>query len=68
VLAAAYAQRNRTEDAARAVAILRRMDPTFDADAFGSKFLKPADLEHLRNGLRRAGLYGAGSGPTPSSK
>ena len=56
VLAAAYAQRNRTEDATRAVALLRRMDPTFDADAFGSKFLNPADLGHLRDGLRKAGL------------
>ena len=23
---------------------------------FGSKFLNPADLEHLRGGLRKAGL------------
>jgi hypothetical protein len=32
------------------------MDPTFEATAFGNKFLKPADLEHLREGLRGAGL------------
>jgi hypothetical protein len=26
------------------------------AQTFGSKFLNPADLEHLRGGLRKAGL------------
>jgi adenylate cyclase len=56
VLAAAYAQQNKTEDAARVVATIRRRDPTFDAQTFGSKFLNPADLEHLRGGLRKAGL------------
>jgi TolB-like protein/DNA-binding winged helix-turn-helix (wHTH) protein/cytochrome c-type biogenesis protein CcmH/NrfG len=68
VLAAAYAQRDRPEDAARVAAMVRRIDPTFDPDAFGNKLLKAADLEHLRNGLRKAGLYGAGPGPMPSSK
>jgi hypothetical protein len=48
--------------------MVRRIDPTFDPDAFGNKLLKAADLEHLRNGLRKAGLYGAGPGPMPSSK
>ena len=57
VLAAAYAQNNRTEDAARVVAIIRRMDPTFEPGEFGSKFLNPADLEHLRDGFRKAGIY-----------
>ncbi len=56
VLAAAYAQQNRSEDAARVVAMIRRMDPTFDPQTFGSKFLNPADLEHLRDGFRKAGL------------
>jgi TolB-like protein/DNA-binding winged helix-turn-helix (wHTH) protein/cytochrome c-type biogenesis protein CcmH/NrfG len=68
VLAAAYAQQDRPEDAARVAAMVRRIDPTFDPEAFGNKFLKAADLEHLRNGLRKAGLYGAGPGPAPSSK
>jgi TolB-like protein/DNA-binding winged helix-turn-helix (wHTH) protein len=68
VLAAAYAQQDRPEDAARIAALVRRIDQTFDPEAFGNKFLKAADLEHLRNGLRKAGLYGAGSGPAPSSK
>ena len=56
VLAAAYAQQNRTEDAARVVAMIRRIDPTFDPQEFGTKFLNPVDLEHLRDGLRKAGL------------
>jgi len=56
VLAAAYAQHNRPEDSARVVATIRRLDPTFDSQTFGSKFLNPADLEHLRDGLRKAGL------------
>ena len=56
VLAAAYAQHNRAEDAARVVATIRRLDPTFDPQTFGSKFLNPADLEHLRDGFRKAGL------------
>jgi TolB-like protein len=68
VLAAAYAQRDRPEDAARVAAAVRRIDPTFDPEAFGNKLLKAVDLEHLRNGLRKAGLYGAGSGAAPSSK
>jgi adenylate cyclase len=56
VLAAAYAQRKQTDEVARVVATIRRLDPTFDAGNFGSKFLNPADLEHLREGLRKAGL------------
>jgi tetratricopeptide (TPR) repeat protein len=68
VLAAAYAQQDRAEDAARVAAMVRRIDPTFQPEAFGNKFLKAADLEHLRNGLRKAGLYGTASGPAPLSK
>ncbi len=68
VLAAAYAQQGRTEDAARVAAMVRRIDPTFDPEAFGSKFLKTVDLEHLREGIRKAGLHGAGPGLTKSSR
>ncbi len=57
LLAAAYAQQNRRADAARTVAMIRRVDPTFDPQVFGTKFLNPADLEHLRDGFRKAGLY-----------
>lgn len=61
VLAAAYAQSNRTEDVARVVDVIRRADPTFDPQEFGSKFLNAADAERLRVGLRRAGLEGTGA-------
>jgi len=60
ILAAAYAQANRKEDAARMVENIRRTDPTFEAATFGNKFLKPQDLERLREGLRKAGLNSAG--------
>src|SRR5262245_29680964 len=59
VLAVAYAQNNRGDDAAREVAMIRRLDPAFDPQTFGSKFLNPADLDHLREGFRKAGLYAA---------
>jgi TolB-like protein/DNA-binding winged helix-turn-helix (wHTH) protein/cytochrome c-type biogenesis protein CcmH/NrfG len=59
VLAAAYAEHSQADDAARVVAEVRRLDPTFDPREFGSKFLRPADLEHLRDGLRKAGLDAA---------
>ena len=39
VLAAAYAQQGRTEDTARVVTTIHRLDPTFDAREFGTKFL-----------------------------
>lgn len=58
LMAAAHAQEGRTEEAARFAAVVRRMDPTFDAATFGSKFLKTSDLERLRDGLRKANLYG----------
>src|SRR5712671_2335386 len=56
VLASAYAQASQAGDAARVVSAIRLRDPTFDPQDFGSKFLKPADLERLRDGLRKAGL------------
>jgi adenylate cyclase len=57
VLAAAYAENNQAEDAARVVTMIRRVFPTFDPQEFGTKFLKSADLEHLRDGMRKAGLF-----------
>jgi adenylate cyclase len=57
ILAAAYAEQGRAEDAARAVAVIRRSDPTFDAHEFGTKLLNATDLERVRDGLRKAGLY-----------
>jgi tetratricopeptide (TPR) repeat protein len=57
VLAASYAELARSEDAAQVVAAIRRFDPTFDADEFGTKFLNESDLAQLRVGLRKAGLW-----------
>jgi TolB-like protein/DNA-binding winged helix-turn-helix (wHTH) protein len=65
VLAAAYAQHDRAEDVIRVVAEIRRFDPTFDAQDFGTKFLEPADLGRLRDGLRKAGLYPRPADPPP---
>jgi len=56
ILAAAYARQGRAEDAAKMAADVRRLDPTFDPAAFGSKLRNPAQLEALRAGLRAAGL------------
>jgi adenylate cyclase len=57
VLAAAYAKNNQAENAARIATMIRRVFPTFDPQEFGTKFLKPADLEDLRDGMRKAGLF-----------
>jgi adenylate cyclase len=54
VLAAAYAQQNRTADVERVVSIVRRADPTFEPQEFGTKFLSSGNLEHL--GPAGAGL------------
>jgi len=56
VLAAALAQQSRPDDVDRVVVALRRKDPAFNPREFGSKFLNPANLNHLRDGLRKAGL------------
>jgi len=61
LLAAAYAQQNRAGDAARVVAVMRRVDPTFDPHVFGTKLLNAADLEHLRDGFRKAGISASGN-------
>lgn len=57
VLAAAHAQLGRNEDAIQSAALLLRKDPAFDSQGFGSKLQRPEDLERLRDGLRKAGLY-----------
>jgi tetratricopeptide (TPR) repeat protein len=59
ILAAAHAQLDRTEDARRMVTTIHRMDPTFDPHEFGTKFLSSGDLERVREGLHKAGLYEA---------
>ena len=61
VLAAAYAEQKKESEAARVVAAIRRLDPTFDAQDFGSKFLRSDDLARLRDGMHKAGLYADGA-------
>jgi adenylate cyclase len=61
LLAAAYAEDNQAEAAARTVDEIRRLDPTFDPQEFGTKFLNPSDLENLRAGIRKAGLFAEAS-------
>jgi TolB-like protein/Tfp pilus assembly protein PilF len=59
VLAAAHAELGHSDDATRATTVIRRLDPTFDPWEFGTKFLRAGDLEHLRDGLHKAGLLAA---------
>jgi TolB-like protein/DNA-binding winged helix-turn-helix (wHTH) protein/Tfp pilus assembly protein PilF len=56
ILAAAHAELGRSDDAGRAVTIIHRLDPTFNPSEFGTKLLRAGDLDHLRDGLRKAGL------------
>jgi adenylate cyclase len=65
VLAAAYAEQGRFDATARVVTVIRRTDPTFDPLTFGSKFLKATDLEHLRHGMKKAGLMNVESVAPP---
>ncbi len=66
-LAAAYAQLGRDEDVSRVVDSIRRSYPTFDPKVFGNKLRKAADLEHLRDGLRKAGFDASAPG-SPAQK
>ena len=43
-LAAAYSEAGKAEDAARAAAAVRKLDPFFDTDRFGSLFRNPESL------------------------
>ncbi len=68
VLAAACAQLHRSEETVRAVTAIRDLDPAFDPLTFGNKLVNPADLDHLRDGFRKAGLYAAEAGlPSPEN-
>ena len=55
-LAATYARLGRPEAAARAAAAVRRLDPFFEVDSFGTGFRQPAHREAIVAGLREAGL------------
>ncbi|MDX1486984.1 MAG: tetratricopeptide repeat protein [Acidiferrobacterales bacterium] len=56
VLAAAYAQAALPDDAARAAASVRRLNPFFEVASFGTRFRNPEDRNHFAEGLRKAGL------------
>ena len=68
VLAAALAQQNRTDAAARVVTTIRRIYPAFDPQTFGNKFRNPTSLEDLRVGMRKAGLISADTAAPPAGK
>jgi len=54
--AAALAQLGRDPEARAAAEQVRRFNPLFDPDNFGSRFEDPAHTAKLRDGLRKAGL------------
>jgi tetratricopeptide (TPR) repeat protein len=56
VLAAAYAQSGRSENAARAAATVLRLHPFFEVDSFGTAFRNPTDRASIAEGLHKAGL------------
>jgi adenylate cyclase len=55
-LAATYGRLGRTAEAARSAAAVRRLDPFFEVDSFGTGFRQPAHREAIVAGLRAAGL------------
>jgi len=56
VHAAALAQLGDAEGAQRAVEEMRRQDPFFDVERFGTRLLNPAHRAKAQEGLRKAGL------------
>jgi adenylate cyclase len=54
MLAAIYQDAGRPRDAQRAMAEMRRINPLFDVDAFGSLFRRPEHRERIIAALRRA--------------
>jgi adenylate cyclase len=55
-LAACFAQLGRVEEAAQATAEILRLKPDFTISRQRTATWGPADLEHLREGMRKAGL------------
>ena len=55
-LAAAYSEAGKPEDAARTAAMVRKLDPFFDAARFGSLFRNPEHQAKIASALRKAGL------------
>jgi class 3 adenylate cyclase/TolB-like protein/Tfp pilus assembly protein PilF len=56
ILAAIYSEAGRAEDAAGAVAALRKLDPFFYTDSFGSLFRNPDHQARFVTALHKAGL------------
>ncbi len=56
VRAAALAQLGQVEEARRAAAQVRRLDPFFKTERFGTRFVNPAHRQAIQQGLRKAGL------------
>jgi adenylate cyclase len=56
MIAAVYAEANRLEDAGRAAAAVRRLNPFFDRSSFGSLFRNPDHQAKIASALGKAGL------------
>jgi len=56
VRAAALAELGRTEEAARAAAEVRRLDPFFKTEMFGQRLVNPAHRAAVQKALAKAGL------------
>ncbi len=56
ILAAAHAQAGHTADAKQAAYKVRRLDPFFEVESFGTAFRNDADRSRIAEGLRKAGL------------
>jgi adenylate cyclase len=56
LLAAAYADAGRADDARNAAAQVRRMDPFFDVENFGTLFRRPEHRQRLASALKASGL------------
>ncbi len=56
VIAAAYAQLGRVEDAKLSGQEVLRRHPFFEVESYGTIFRNLSDRKHLREGLRKAGL------------
>ena len=54
--AAAFAQLGDAKEASASAATVRRMNPTFQAERFGTRFRNPADAAKIQAALRKAGL------------
>jgi predicted Zn-dependent protease len=56
ILAAAYSEASKSEDATRAAASVHKLDPFFNSDSFGSLFRNPEHRAKIASALRNAGL------------